>query len=149
MTAWAVVDLRRGALFVLSHSSPRRGRFFNGWFRKLDESVPDDELGRVVRMALAESKTGVPQPNLRVEPEEWKLHRQAAGVRTYGQYMKGTREVGVVLDDSPLGLRLTPRHNGGARDGWISKDEDAISLDHDSSDSDLGRSIRAALELCD
>jgi hypothetical protein len=65
---FAVVDARKGKLYVVSEARLRYGRFANGWVATADESVADEALGELVRQALAESTFVSTMPNLR-EPD--------------------------------------------------------------------------------
>jgi len=121
-----------------------RGRVANGWVRAVSADVPDPDLGKLVRQALAESKSGVPMPNFRTTDPSAPL-MAAAGVKTYLGYARTAREISVDLDDKVPGFRLIPKLSS-AHEGWVPLDEYTLTLDQQASDDQLGAGVRAALD---
>jgi hypothetical protein len=103
LKGWAIVDLRRGTHIVASLSDARGALIANGWVEVAPASATDAELGALVRAAMAESRTGVPFPNLRNGPLPAVVRmQQLAGVSSYSRYVKGVRQVAVAAaPDAP------------------------------------------------
>jgi hypothetical protein len=89
-----------------------------GWMEAIEESASDDVLGRLIRAALAASRTGVPTPDLRAgpTPERRKLLK-LAGVRSETQHARGRRMVNVAWEDPRPDLLITPWRGDGKRGG--------------------------------
>lgn len=144
---FAVVDARKGRLYVVSEARMRYGRFANGWVVAVDEGIADVALGDLVRQALAASKFVSTMPNLREPDSPTNALLAAAGVKSYNGYAKSAREVTVSLDDSVSGFLITPTRNGGPREGWVMLEDHAIHLEAGASDEQIGAAIREAMRL--
>lgn len=105
------------------------------------------ELGEVVVQALHESnRRPLPARNLRTDPPERELLAWM-GLKTVGQYMKGTRGVSLyaVYDSEITTVRILPQRNGGARGAFTGIKEERVVLDYESPEQ-LGRAVQDALQ---
>ena len=71
---------------------------------------------------------------------------ELAGVKTWGNFMKGTASIDLKLDDS--GIEIIPMRNHG-RGNHMAVDAAPIVIAADASPLQLGAAILRALELCD
>jgi len=146
MSAWAEVASRKGRLFFKSYSKSGRALVFNGWVQAAEEPADDAAVGHLTRAALAESEPDVPWPDFRsgTTPEMRRL-LDTVGVKTYGQYQGGAKQVSIELDDRKPGLMITPSRNEGRRGGFVALEDQAVTLSRDIDDAKLGAAVRAAL----
>ena len=141
MPGWAEVDERRGRLYILSWSAMRYGRRANGWVRVVDRAVPVQELGVVVREALARSRTEVPMVNFR-DPDQSPITAllAAAGVKSYDGYARSMRACFVDLDDGWPGFLIRPTRNE-SRNGLVELPDAQISLPATAPDGQVGEAV--------
>jgi hypothetical protein len=111
----ATVDHRAGELIVCSYSQTTAGFWImNGAVDRLPDEVDDDQLGTAIITALDSSEHGVPLSPGTGTPFSPVL--RALGIRSYGRYMTGTAQVAV--SRTAEGVLVTPKHNGGTREGF-------------------------------
>lgn len=136
------VGRRRGMLWVCSYSRTVDGFWVaNGILESLDDGVDDVRLGSAVLKAGRASRLGIPTPSV-AELSRPAPVVVAAGVRSYGQYLKGLRSVSVQLGADTL--RVVPQRNGGAKEGLVPLDDAALDLDSLEANI-VGAGVRAAL----
>jgi hypothetical protein len=138
---WAEVDERRGRLYVVSWSAMRHGRRANGWVRAVNRAVPVQELGLLVREALAQSRSDVPMVTFR-DPAQSPTAPllAAAGVKSYEGYARSMRACFVDLDDARPGLLIRPTRNG-SRDGLVDLPDVQICLPATAPDAAVGEAV--------
>jgi|HubBroStandDraft_6_1064221.scaffolds.fasta_scaffold1020291_1 hypothetical protein len=106
------VYARHGRLFVSSWAATD-GQYpayvQGGWIEAADEPVPDADLGDLVRVGLANFKSGVPYPNFRegLTPEARRF-LDVTKTKSFAAFARGTREVDVKSDDAAPDLEITP-----------------------------------------
>ena len=141
MSGWAEIDERRGRLYIMSWSAMRHGSRANGWVRALDREAPAQELGVLVREALAQSRTDVPMVNFR-EPTQSPLTPllNAAGVKSYEGYARSMRACFVDLDDAQPGFVIRPTRNE-SRNGLVDLPDAQIDLPATATDAEVGEAV--------
>lgn len=101
-----------------------------------DPALPDAVLS-----ALARSRQGI------AAPKNFSTHVtrvvEAAGLKRYSAFAKGTAHVGVLQEGGRL--RVTPFRNG-SREGYVGLEAEA--LDVPAGSPDLGRAIETAFQRC-
>ena len=116
------------------------------WVRVADQSIGDEEIGVLIRSALAACPEGVPCPDLRNDPG-MRLRRQeflkAAGARSERDYARKARSVSVYWDDSEETMTVTPYKGDGT--GFEGMESRRKIVRADCSDNELGAVIREAL----
>lgn len=115
----------------------------------LTANVSASELGAAVRSALADSRTGLPTPDLRGKPPADAPLWRAMGVRTRRAFMTGTRLCSILRDGGVI--TITPTANGGAAGedrGWSDLPEQSMVLSDTADAGELGGAIYEALERC-
>lgn len=118
----ATVDQRAGELIVCSYSKTTAGFWvMNGHYERLPSDVDDEHLGATVLAALAASEHGVAVPPRTGTPFDPVLRELR--LRSYGRYMIGTAQVGVSRTRD--GVTVTPKHNGGTRQGFTEIEAEA------------------------
>lgn len=142
------VDLRKGEYIVQSYSLCKAGYFIgNVKFERLAETVSDGELGEAVLRAKERSVKGVPNPAPR-EPLPSLVHLlEELGVRTYAQYVKGTKDVGVEFFSGGI-VDIAPHRNAGGKDGFVPI-ADARGTWNNPDAEELGKAVRAGLEVAE
>lgn len=144
MTEIAALDLRRGRHVAYSSSHTVDGFWVaNGVFELLDTAAGDQELGTAVRRMLDASRTGIPARDLRNGPSPFAPILDALGLRTYATYARGTLHVHVERNGDDV--LVSPSRNGGAREGFVGDDAQAVRLT-DPDDAELGAALRSALD---
>jgi hypothetical protein len=138
--AAAHVDARWDRLFVTSWSLDQRGMWrANGWFAELADDAEPATLGDAVFEALRRSEGLVEAIDEPLAPVF-----RAAGVKTWGQYVRGLRSVTVYRRDGLISVR--PQQNLGARQGLTElpyKRRDLV----DPTAEALGAAVHDALTL--
>src|SRR6266478_6171213 len=105
----------------------------------MNEPVSDEELGRLVRLALAACRDGVPYPDPDVKRRRGRLLKMA-GVRSQSQFARGTQEVTVHRNDAEPVMTLEPYRSDGW--GFTGIPGQEITIDAAASDAVLGAAIR-------
>lgn len=138
---WAEVDERRGRLYIVSWSAMRHGSRANGWVRTADRAVSAQELGLLVREALAQSRTDVPMVNFR-DPTQSPMTPllAAAGVKSYEGYVRSMRACFVDLDDVRPGFVIRPTRNE-SRDGLVDLPDAEVCLPATATDAEVGQAV--------
>jgi hypothetical protein len=113
----------------------------------LPADVSAAELGAAVHQALADSRNGVPIPEVSGKlPLDAPLWR-ALGVRSRRAFMNGTRLCSILRDGSVI--TISPTANGGTSGedrGWSDLAEQSTVLSDAADASELGAAIHKALE---
>jgi hypothetical protein len=115
----------------------------------LATNVSASELGAAVRSALADSRTGLPTPDLRRKPPADAPLWRAMGVRTRRAFMTGTLLCSILRDGSVI--TITPTANGGASGedrGWSDLPELSTVSSDAAEPGKLGAAVYHALERC-
>src|SRR5688500_11203135 len=100
----ALVFSRQGSMYVQAHSKTTAGVWiFEGGCTKVHPEEP--KLVSEIKAALDRSREGVPHPNFR-DTDLTKAILDAAGVKTWGTFAKGTKAIEVALGQE--GFVLTP-----------------------------------------
>lgn len=137
-----------GRVLVQPYSRTTNGfNISDGLPHILRENGDATELGKVVVQALDESnRRPLPARDLRADPPEREL-LAGLGLKTVGQYMKGTRGVSLyaVYDSEITTVRILPQRNGGARGAFTGIEEERVVLDYESPEQ-LGRAVQDALQ---
>ena len=121
-----------------------------GWisvepYEKMPLDTTPTELAAHVRVALNQSREGVPHPT------EWKERLrpmlQLAGVRTWGAFVRQVPSINVVEDEGSI--IVEPLLNAGPRKGYSRAGKEPIRISATADDEDLGAAILQAIELCE
>ena len=110
------------------------------------DEISSELLGEAVLRALEAARTGVPHPG----PDEWaaiaKPLYEAAGVKSWGAFVKGAVYCHVTRDDA--NLYIEPSRNLGARGGFQPiPGQDGIEIPALSSAEEIGNAVREALSI--
>jgi hypothetical protein len=142
---YAAVYDRRGKLIVHPDGKTTAGVLIAIEPFVVLENTQPAAIGAALRMALEKSKVGLRHPQL----DEWDAVAAplyaAAGVKTWGVFVKGTELVNVEADDAVI--RLLPQENCGARDGFQPRGLPAVELASDTSDQEIGSAVLKALTM--
>ena len=149
MVQKAVVDRRENAFYVQSWdaSSGNFPIYVQGTsVRRLDGDEPDGNIGRAVREAMAESRTGIsPQE---ISRDEVGIIRSGlfrlAGVRGERQYQTGLAKISVTYDPGAPDYEITEYINRNPDENLIAADAGHL-VPADCSDEILGWTIRDLL----
>src|SRR5262245_37217861 len=108
-----------------------------GPVQRLPRTSPPAELGAAVRVALKESRRGVPHPT------DWKKFvppvLEVAGVRSWAALQRSAAKCDI--EAGPDGLKVVPSRNGGTRGddrGYHSLGDLAVKIPDSATDEDLG-----------
>jgi len=104
-------------------------------------------LGDAVVAALhASNRAPLPDRDLRVDPPDREFLAWL-GLRSYGQYMRKVRDVGVLafFDDQIGEVELTPSRNEGSRGGFTPLSDERRTVMFESPDQ-LGRAVQEAMK---
>jgi hypothetical protein len=118
------------------------------WVRVVDESVNDEEVGRLIRSALAASRDDVPYPDPRNDSDTKHRRREFlrnAGARSETEYARKACHVSVYFNDTEENMTITPHRGDGI--GFEGMADKLCTVRTDSSDSELGAVIRQALSV--
>ncbi|MGH7918185.1 MAG: hypothetical protein ACREQE_11995 [Candidatus Binataceae bacterium] len=103
------------------------------------------ELGSGVLAALQASCTGIPHPGR----DEWKQIGapllEAAKVKSWAAFERGTRSVGVTLEGSVV--RIVPRRNLGSKGGFQPIEGACVEIPADSAAETVGQAVVRAMAL--
>src|SRR5258708_13230389 len=98
----------RGDRLLVSSQWCSGGLFLQGdWVEAVDEPVSDEELGRLVRSALAAGRDVVPGPDPDLEGRADMLLK-IAGVRSWAQFARATHHCSLSPHDAQPVIPLTP-----------------------------------------
>jgi hypothetical protein len=118
-----------------------------GPVQRLPRSAPPAELGAAVRVALQESRQGVPHPT------DWKKFVppviEVAGVRSWAALQRSAAKCHIEAGTD--GVKVVPLRNGGTRGddrGYHSLGDLAVKLPATATDEELGAAVLAALAAC-
>ncbi len=135
----------RGDRLLVSSQWCSGGLFLQGdRVEAVDEPVSDEELGRLVRSALAAGRDVVPGPDPDLERRADMLLK-IAGVRSWAQFARSTHQVSVYWDDAEPVMTVKPSRSDGRGFAGIRGQE--IAVDAAASDAVLGAAIRRALAI--
>lgn len=144
----AVVDARGASLFIGAHSATEVQILVRDeWVERADAGISDEELGALVRQALAHSRSGIPFPDYwkgERPPGTARLHA-LAGVNSDSAYMRGVRSVHVDREEGSPSLIVAPWRKAGTR-GFEPVPGQEITLDASIDDAVLGAAVRRALD---
>jgi hypothetical protein len=144
MKRLAVIHARGGRLLVSSQWTSG-GLFLQGdRVEVVDEPVSDEELGRMVRSALAAGRDEVPYPDPDLK-RQVEMLLKIAGVRSAAQFVRGTHEVNVESEDAEPVMTVTPTRSDGRGFAGIPGQE--ITVNAAASDAGLGAAVRRALAI--
>jgi hypothetical protein len=136
---------RRGQYILSSMSKTVHGLWMgNEAFELLDGDVTDAELGAAVARMLAASRTGVPQPNLRENPNLASPYLAALGLKSFTAFAKRSRHVDVEQDGEKF--LIIPLANGGSREGYVEIEGEKRRCEAPRPD-ELGSLVRACLAV--
>jgi len=136
------VSRRLGVLWVCSYSQTVDGFWvMNGAIESLDDSTADERLGSSVLDMGRVSRLGVPTPTV-AELSRPAPVVVAAGLRSYGVYLKGLRSVSVQFGVNSV--RVVPQRNGGTKEGLVPIDHASVDLES-LEPAIVGAGVRASL----
>jgi hypothetical protein len=142
----------RGAWLLVASSWATAGNyplFIQGyWVQAVNEPVSDEQVGGLVRSALAACRDGVPCPDFKNDPELKRRRGELlklAGARSEMQYARGTRHVSVYRDDAETYMTVTPHRREGR--GFAGIGDRVTTVRADSDDAQLGAVVRQALSV--
>jgi hypothetical protein len=140
----ATVYRRSGKYLLNSSSQATSGVWIGKVFRVLPTSASDESLGRDVLAALQLSRTGIAHP----DPKDWAAIQQplldAAGVRRWSQFVKGSDMVTVRLGDGVI--EVTPERRVAGEEGLEEVPEKMMRIDDGVSPEELGKLVKQALD---
>jgi len=144
MTKRVSVECRCAQFIVTSYTEVTWGMWYmNGHFEFIPLDAGPVALGQAVLDALDAANQVVPPD---VKPPIAPVLR-ALRLRSYGQYMRGARSVGVEIDDDGV-VRLTPRRNDGPKAGFTPLTDRASVLD-DRSPEAMTIAVKEAIEAAE
>jgi hypothetical protein len=144
---YGAVYERRGKLIIHADGKTTAGVLIGVEpFLVLDKAtVRPVDIGASLRAALTKSRGNLRHP----EPNEWDAVAAplyaAAGVKSWGVFVKGALLANVEADDAAI--RLLPQENRGGRDGFQPRGLPVIEVAANASDEELGAAVLNALEL--
>jgi hypothetical protein len=141
----AAVYLRSNGYFLHSDSQATSGVWMaSPPFLTLPPNVSADSLGQAVLDVLSASKRGVAHP-LDWDKVEFPLP-EMAGVKSWAQFIKGSRCVTVVQQDGTIQFR--PSANRGADEGFTPH-ATAVEISTQSDSKAVATALVVALERCE
>jgi hypothetical protein len=139
---------RDGRVFVHPYSLTVSGfSIMDGLPNVLKSQEEARILGDAVVAALhASNRAPLPDRDLRVDPPDREFLAWL-GLRSYGQYMRKVRDVGVFafFDGQIEEVSLTPFRNEGSRGGFTPILEERFSITFESPEQ-LGRAVQEAMK---
>lgn len=133
------IYLRRGTFWVCVNSTTVDGFLVGDGFEAVEDSASDVALGEAVLRARGAAREGVPNPP-RTGPSPFLAVLQAAGTKSWAQFVKGTRVVEVEFEADCV--NVVPLRRDGA--GWSDWREATVVVD-DVDAGRLGAAVREAL----
>jgi hypothetical protein len=141
MRASATVFVRQGSVYVVSSSQTVDGFWVDKPPFFKCETFDAAETARMVKQALNQSRTGVPNPDRHAPPKIVEF----AGVKTYTAFLRGT--LGAAVDRSDEGvIKITPMKNEGGRRGFTFFPDRAVVV---SDNIGLAEAITTALNAAE
>jgi len=138
---------RSGILYLHSEVGTRDG-LYTWWppFLAVPERTSDALLGRLITLALRESKLEGPEPptpknTLEIGP----LHR-LANVKSWREFERGARHISITRQEESFTLR--PWHQRPRGHGYTGTDKDRQAFSASISESELAGHARKAFPLC-
>lgn len=142
---YAAVYDRRGKLILHADGKTTAGVLIAIEPFVVLEGIEPAAIAVALRMVLEKSKVGLRHP----EANEWDAVAAplyaAAGVRTWGAFVRAAELVSVEANDAAI--RLLPQENRGPRDGFQPRGLPAVEVASNASDEELGSAVLKALEL--
>lgn len=139
----ASIYRRQDKFYVTASSRTRDGFWLEEGPVDLLDAMDPQGLNGAVRSALARSTEGIRAP------KDWSRHVnrvvEAAGLKRYGAFAKGTAHVSVRQADGAM--RVTPYRNGGSKEGYLGLEDQALEIAADD-DPGLVQAIETAFERC-
>ena len=140
----AVVYQRRKDLLIDGMSQTTAGVWISaGRWQRLTLDADDEALGKAVRLALGDSRSGVPHPAREDFPALLQPLLDAAGVKSYNTFEKGAKSVDVAQDDAGV-FTVSPTENRGSAGGFVPQAGETV---RGVNDAELGRAIHRALSM--
>lgn len=136
---------RKDALYI--RASVRTEDFLwieDGPCTKLDETVPPSEVGDALLEALSRSGRVVPHPTEWKSGDEDNPILQAAGIKRWSTFRKGSRCLSISLREE---LSLIPTVNEGSQ-GFGHLPDDAVHLPTTATALEVGEAVQQALSRC-
>ncbi|WP_428267755.1 hypothetical protein [Haliangium sp.] len=139
----AQIYLRKGKLLVGTLSRTEFGVWVvDGPYSTMAMPCESEVVGTSVIAAIERSRN-VPHP--RDPTEKMALILSAAGVKSWGTFVKGAKEVLVDLDGAQY--IITPTSNQGARGGFTPLIEKKVRISSAVSPAQLGEAVFQGIEL--
>lgn len=139
------VELRRSEFIVTSYTQTPPGFWqMNGHYSRVPSDVGPPLLGQSVSDAL-DASNRLQLRDVDASADSFAPVLVALGLKTYGQYMKGTVSVSVEVGDDDV-LRVTPMRNGGPREGFVEIVDSARVL-NDHSAASVGAAVVNAMTM--
>jgi len=135
MKKLAAIYERKGRLFVTASHRTKAGFWVDDGQVVCLSQPTHDELGGAIEQALNRSQNDVPTP-----PPDARIDRPllaAAGVESWGTFMKSSQHVSVVSDRNLL--KVTPHRNLGSKGGF--EPEPDLAVPSATSASALGQIV--------
>jgi hypothetical protein len=131
------VDLWQGEYIVCTYSKTPMGVWvLDGTPARLPQGSAADQLGAVIREALAQSRVGVDELTRDSQPSRPLL--DLLQVPDFATYAKGTRSVEVYNDGETV--EVTPKRNEGSRRGFTPMNDEMQTF-VDASPEQLGTAV--------
>lgn len=135
-----------GRIYVQSNSRIINGPLVvNGWAELVPSEAPDEQLGQVVLEGLARTELDIPEPTREELDRLMRPLYKLAGVRSYSQFVAGTRCVGVDRDVADA-ITVMPTTNRGGRRGFVFMPDRSVKLKPRFKAEDIGRAVREGLD---
>jgi hypothetical protein len=137
----ATVYLRRGRIFVHASSRTTEGVWISSEpYETLAITCSDEELGAIAKVALENSRGGVPHPR------DWKTllekFLQQAGVKSWSTFVKGATCADI--KDNGEHITVTPMKNLGPKEGFLAEESKKVIVERNSN-SAVGAVVRGVL----
>jgi hypothetical protein len=144
---YGAVYERRGKLIIHPDGKTTAGVLIGiEPFLVIDKAATSaSQIGASLRKVLTQSRANLRHPN----PNEWDSVAAplyaAAGVKSWGVFVRGALLTNVEADGTTI--RLLPHENRGARDGFQPRELPPIEVPENAPDEEIGAAILNALEL--
>jgi hypothetical protein len=134
------VYLRRKVYLVCTNSKALAGFWVADGFEAVEQAASDLHLGEAVLRARDGARAGIPNPS-RSGPTPFHPVLQAAGVKTWAQFVRGT--VACQVEFELDRVVVVPQRRDGP--GWSARREGSIVVDGPDSEQ-LGVAVRRAFD---
>jgi hypothetical protein len=134
------VYLRRDVYWVCTNSKAVAGFWVTDGFETVELAASDLSLGEAVLRARNAARAGIPNPP-RSGPTPFHPVLQAAGVKTWAQFVKGS--VACQIEFEVDSVVVVPQQRDGP--GWSARREGSIGVDV-SDAQQLGVAVRRTLD---